>query len=319
MNSDKKYAIVIPCYREKAHIVNVINDCLEQSPFKIYVIDDCCPDGTGTYVNEVFKSETVEVIFHENNKGVGGALLTGYKKCMDENIDVIVKIDGDGQMDASMIMEFVLPIFYRRADYTKGNRFYNFEILKKMPLVRLFGNTILSFINKMVSGYWNIMDPTNGYTAISTKVLKQIPLEKISQDYFFESDMIFRLGIIRAKIKDIAIPTKYEDETSSLSITKVIFTFPPRYIKNFFKRIIYNYLIRDFNYGSLMLLLGPVLLILGISHGAYHWIKSIETGITASTGTVMISALTVLMGFQSILFFFQHDMNSIPKESIRNI
>src|SRR5690606_32001950 len=145
----------------------------------------------------------VRVIRHASNLGVGGAVITGYQAAIADGMDILVKLDGDGQMDASLIPDFIEPIINGEADYTKGNRFFDLEELRSMPRIRLIGNAVLSFMTKFSSGYWNLFDPTNGFTALHADVARYLPLSKISKRYFFESDMLFRLNTLRAVVHDI--------------------------------------------------------------------------------------------------------------------
>lgn len=183
-------AVVIPSYKVKDHILSVLNR-IGPIVSRIYVVDDKCPQGTGKFVAEQCRDPRVAVLFHDVNQGVGGAMITGYRRALADGAEVVVKLDGDGQMDPDLIPTFVSPIERGVADYTKGNRFYAIENLEGMPFVRIFGNTSLSFVNKLSSGYWNVMDPTNGYTAIHASALSALPLSKIEKRYFFESDMLF--------------------------------------------------------------------------------------------------------------------------------
>lgn len=242
--------------------------------------------------------------------------MTGYKAAIAEGMDILVKIDGDGQMDPSLIENFVRPLEDGSADYAKGNRFWNAENLREMPRIRLFGNAVLSFINKISSGYWNIMDPTNGYTAITAEVVRELLFEKISRRYFFETDILFRLSTMRAVVQDIPMRAKYADEKSGLNIKKILFEFLGKHAVNAFKRIIYNYYIRDFSVASVELLLSVPLLAFGIGFGVSEWIETLRTGIVASSGTVMLAALPVFMGLELLLSFINYDIASVPKTSI---
>lgn len=236
----------------------------------------------------------------------------GYQEACAKHYDCIVKIDGDGQMDPKLISNFVAPILNGEADYTKGNRFYNPEDVAAMPAVRLFGNATLSFMNKISSGYWNTFDPTNGYTAISCLVADQLPLNKISKRYFFETDMLFRLGTIGAVVKDIPMKAIYADEVSNLKIRDILLKFIVGHSRNFIKRIVYNYYLRDFSAASIELILGLILLISGISFGAYSWWQSTAWGIPATSGTVMLAALPIIIGNQLLLSFLHFDVASQP-------
>ncbi|NRB37883.1 MAG: glycosyltransferase family 2 protein [Pseudomonadales bacterium] len=306
-----KVAVVIPCYKVKKQILTVITSIGSEID-KIYVVDDCCPDKSGQFVLDENKDSRVEVLFNAINTGVGGAVMHGYTEALQAGMDIIIKIDGDGQMDPALIPRFIKPILNGQVDYTKGNRFNRIESLIDMPIVRKTGNAILSFVNKVSSGYWKVMDPTNGYTAIHRSALQQLPMDKISQRYFFESDMLFRLGTVRAVVRDIPMDAKYEDEESSLDIKKVIVEFTPLYIKAFHKRVFYTYFLRDFNVASIELILGTLLVIFGVSFGVSSWIESASASIATPTGTIMIAALPLIMGFQLLLNALHYDVTNIP-------
>lgn len=307
-----KIYIVIPCYRVKQQILRVISG-IGSEVFKIIVVDDKCPEYTGKFVERHCSDPRVTVLYNQENLGVGGAVLAGYRVAISEGADVIVKIDGDGQMDTALLPMFVHPILTGMADYTKGNRFYNLESLNSMPKIRLFGNAVLSFMTKFSSGYWNIFDPTNGYTAIHSEVAAQLPFDKISKRYFFETDMLFRLNTLRAVVVDIPMNSNYADEVSNLKIHKVIGEFLVKHFNNFTKRIFYNYYLRDMSIASIELPLGALLFFFGFLYGCYKWIFANNFGIPTPPGTVMLSALPALMGLQLILAFFSYDINSVPK------
>lgn len=317
MKKDEKVAVVIPCFKVKAHILNVIQ-CIGIEVARIYVIDDACPESTGLYVESSCVDPRVTVIYHSSNKGVGGAVITGYQRAINDDMDIIVKIDGDGQMDPRLIGYFIEPIVQKEADYTKGNRFFDLESIRAMPKVRLIGNAGLSFLTKISSGYWNIFDPTNGYTAINAKVISHLPMSKISNRYFFESDMLFRLGLLRAVVVDIPMDSKYEDEVSNLKIQKVFGQFLRSNIKNTFKRLVYNYYLRDMSIASIELPLGILLVAFGATFGVVHWIGAETSNVATPSGTVMLAALPVILGFQFILAFLNYDIGSVPKKTISN-
>lgn len=313
-----KIGVAIPCYREKKNILKVL-DKIDNLVSNIYVVDDACPQATGQFVLDNCSDPRVQVLIHQQNKGVGGAVITAYKKALEDECDIVVKIDGDGQMDPSLIQYFVDPILQGRADYVKGNRFFSLDSVRSMPLLRKFGNVSLSFVNKLSSGYWNVMDPTNGFTAIHWSAISLLDLDKVAEDYFFESDMLFRLSTIRAVVAEIPMESIYGDEESSLSIKKVLLTFPPRYLAAFFKRIIYNYYLRDFNIASIELPLALFLLLFGGCFGGYHWLLSIASGEVASAGTVMIAVLSIILGFQLLLSAIHYDVGNIPQTAISSV
>ena len=286
-------------------------------PRRIYCVDDACPDESGKFIMAECKDKRVKTLFHETNQGVGGAVITGYKQALEDGADVIVKIDGDGQMDPALIDAFVDPIITGACDYTKGNRFYNVEDVKTMPAMRLLGNAALSFMTKLSSGYWNVFDPTNGYTALRVDVLKVLPLEKLNKRYFFESDILFRLNVLRAVVRDVPMRAVYAEEESNLKISRILLPFLGGHMRNFTKRIFYNYFLRDFSIASIELLLGIVLLPFGLIFGSFQWSHSDALGIPASAGTVMLSALPVIIGVQFILSFLHYDIAAVPQNRVK--
>lgn len=310
-----KIAVTIPSYKVRAHVLDVIARIPPQVQ-RIYVVDDKCPQDSGRLVQEQCHDPRVRVLFHEQNQGVGGAVSTGYRAALEEGMDIVVKVDGDGQMDPALIPHFTRPIERGRADYTKGNRFYRPESLKGMPPIRLFGNAALSFINKLSTGYWSIMDPTNGYTAIHTSVLREMPLHKLEKRYFFETDMLYHLNTMRAVVHDVPMDAVYADEESSLKVSKVLPEFIVKHVNRFFKRYVYLYLLRDFNIGSLYSLLGVVLCGLGVVFGGWAWLRSLTTGQPATSGTVMLAALPLIIGIQFLIAFLHHDVERVPSQPL---
>ena len=315
MKTGKMVAVIIPSYKVKDSILAVLSK-IGPEVEKIYVVDDACPQGTGNFVKENCNDDRVEVLYNPGNLGVGGAVMTGYKKALADGYRIMVKIDGDGQMEPSLIPRFIDPIQRKEADYVKGNRFYDLEFLRKMPGIRRFGNSMVSFISKMASGYWNIMDPANGFTAISASALKHLPLEKIDRRFFFESDMLFRLNTIRAVVQDLPMHSEYGSEKSNLRISRVLFQFPFKYMNRLTKRIFYNYFLRDFNIGSLELVMAFIFLMFGFIFGGIHWIASLKTLHPATAGTVLLAGLPVILGFQSLLAFLHYDLANIPQKAI---
>jgi len=303
--------VVIPSYKVSTHICDLIKK-IGKEVDAIYVVDDCCPEKSGKLVESACSDPRVRVIYHATNQGVGGAVMSGYKAAIIDGADIIVKVDGDGQMDPSLIPYFIEPIVSGEADYTKGNRFFNLEEIRVMPPMRLFGNAVLSLMTKLSSGYWNLFDPTNGYTAIHSDVAKQLPLSKISRRYFFETDMLFRLNLLRAVVVDIPMDAKYSDEESNLKISKVVGEFLFKHMRNFLKRIFYNYYLRDLSLASIELPLGLLMLLFGVSYGGYHWLESVQMEIATPAGTVMLSAMPILMGLQLVLAFIGYDIASVP-------
>lgn len=311
----KSVAVVIPCYRVRRQILPLIEEIGAEVDW-ILVVDDACPEKSGRYVLENCLDPRVIVLTNDQNQGVGGAVLKGYAFALQCGADIIVKLDGDGQMDPRRIKYLIRPILDGQADYAKGNRFFNVEGLRSMPRVRLLGNAVLSFFSKISTGYWTVFDPTNGYTAISAPTAAVLPLDKISHGYFFESDMLFQLGMVRASVADVPIDAIYANEKSNLAISRVIGKFFWKHLTNAFRRIAMNYFLRDFSLASVELITGICFVLFGTAFGAYHWAESIRTGITATTGTVMLAALPIILGVQLLLSFLAVDINSTPNMAI---
>ncbi len=310
-----KIAVVIPCWNVKRHILSVIEK-IGPEVDSIFVVDDACPEGTGDWVLGECTDPRVRVLRHEQNQGVGAAVMTGYRQAAADGCEIAVKIDGDGQMDPRLISRFVEPILQSRADYTTGNRFYRLESLVLMPRLRLFGNACLSFLAKMSCGYWNLMDPTNGYTALHMAVLRELPLEKIEKRYFFETDMLFRLNIIRAVVKNIPMAAHYGEEVSGLKVTRALPEFAFKHLRCMIRRYVYNYWLRDVNVGTLYSFFGALLTVFGVGVGVISWLQNVSEGTLASSGTVMLAALPTLIGIQFLIAFIHHDIASVPQEPL---
>ena len=312
MGADLKIAVVIPCYRVTDHILEVIAGIgLEVS--EIYVVDDACPDGSGKFVQDQSKDKRLSFIFHEENQGVGGAVISGYKAAYADGADVVVKIDGDGQMDPSLISAIAKPVLEGSADYSKGDRFDSLENLFGMPKVRIFGNAVLSLWAKFSTGYWSMTDPTNGFTAIHRRALGAMNLDKIRKSYFFESDILFRLNIANCVVADVPMAAVYGSEKSNMSILKVMFEFPWRHTVNLWKRIFYRYYLREWNVGSFELPLGVFLLVFGAWFGLSSFLNASAAGVATTAGQVTGSAVALILGVQLLLSFLSYDVQSEPR------
>ncbi len=303
--------MVIPAHNEERFIGKVLREIPDYVD-GVVVVDDASSDGTSEKVKEV-RDQRIILLQNERNLGVGGATLRGFRKALEMGAEILVKVDGDGQMPLDKLPMLLDAIIEEGYHYAKGNRFLEAHTLKEMPLVRLIGNIILTFFTKLASGYWHIFDPQNGYIAVDRKALEAIPLDRIHRGYFFENDMLVNLNIFRYRVKDVPIPAIYGDEESGIRLSSVILTFPWLLFKRFFYRIYHKYVLRDFSPIALFLFLGLLMLLWGVGFGAYHWIKSIKTGITASTGTVMLSVLPLILGFQLVLEAIVLDIQESPR------
>ena len=316
LSLDHTLAVVIPCYRVTDRVLEVI-ERIGPEVAMIFAVDDACPDGSGKLIESQARDPRVRVLFNDRNKGVGGAVIAGYRAALEAGANIIVKLDGDGQMDPALIATIARPVIEGRADYSKGNRFHSVWNVRQMPATRLMGNAALSFLTKLSSGYWSIFDPTNGYTAIHSEALRRLQLANVSERYFFETDMLINLGNIRAVVTDVPMEARYAGENSHLRIHRVFGHFLGKNLKELFKRILYTFFLRDFSLASAQLLVGVLFLTFGSVFGGIEWYKSVVTGEPATTGTVMIATLPVILGFQLVLSFLGFDMANEPRIPIQ--
>jgi glycosyltransferase involved in cell wall biosynthesis len=308
-------ATVIPAYRVADRVVAVVS-AIPPVVHSIYVVDDACPEKSGNRVKEAIRDPRVRVLEHDTNQGVGGATVTGVLQALADGADVVVKIDGDGQMDPADIPRLVAPVLAGDADFAKGNRFWRLESLSAMPWVRLVGNAVLSFVTKFSSGYWNIFDPTNGFFAVHREALARIPLDRLSRRYFFESDLLFRLYIARAVVQDVSMVARYAGESSGLRVLRVIPEYTFKHFRNLVKRIFYSYFLRDFSIASLELVVGGLLLLWGAGFGTLAWAHGAVNAQPATAGTVMLAGLPVILGVQLLMGFLQFDFQNVPRRPV---
>jgi len=311
-----RIVVVIPAYNESQHIAGVIAS-IPPEVASVIVVDDASRDRTVDVIRQI-GDPRVTLIQHDSNRGVGGAVCSGYKRALALGADIVVKVDGDGQMDPSRIGDLIAPILHHRADYAKGARFFKARELRRMPIARLIGNLGLSFITKLASGYWNVMDPANGFTAIHRQALEQLSLDTLSRGFFFETDMIIHLYYMQAVIADVQMPAYYGDEQSALSPLKALFTFPGKLTGAFIRRILWRYFIHDFTACSLFIVVGLSLFLGGISFGAITWIHNSIRHLITPTGTVMLAVVPLLLGFQLLLQAVVLDIQNVPKTSIQD-
>jgi len=315
-NNPPSIAVIIPAYRVEREIEQVIKT-LPAEIRHIIVVNDASPDGTDAIVTRL-SSEEPRLVYlrHESNQGVGGAMVTGFRKGLELNADIIIKMDGDGQMDPGLIPRLIEPLVQGKADYTKGNRFRDTVALRQMPAIRRLGNAMLSFLAKAATGYWNIFDPTNGFLAIRSEVLTQLPLEKLDHTFFFETSMLAQLYLIDACVQDVPMPARYGDQPSNLRVHRILLDFPPRIFDTMMKRLILKHLLYDFSMMSIYMLAGIPLFLFGLIFGIIKWIHYASIGVPAPTGTVVLPMICVLLGVQFLLSAIQIDLQSVPRSPL---
>jgi glycosyltransferase involved in cell wall biosynthesis len=311
-----RIAVVMPAYNEAARIA----DTLQSIPSyvrHIIVVDDCSRDATSEVIRRLAEEdERIELIRHEKNQGVGGAMITGLTRARELQAQLIVKMDSDGQMSPDDLPALLRPLINGQADFAKGNRFHDFLALTQMPPIRRAGNMALSFLTKAAVGYWNIADPCNGYVAIRGEVLSALPISSLQRSYFFETSLLGQLFLLGAVIRDVPMPARYGNEQSKLRVTRILLEFPPKLLGCLFRRLVLKNFIYDFSMESLYLLAAMPLLVGGALYGGWNWLWYASLGVGAPTGTVVIPAMLIILGFQLLLSALVEDVRNVPQRPL---
>jgi dolichol-phosphate mannosyltransferase len=294
-----RVGVVIPAYRAEGTIAAVIRG-LPDEIAHIIVVDDASPDRT-VEAAEALRDRRVRVVRRTANGGVGAAVKTGYEAALEAGCDIVVKVDADGQMDADFIPDLVFPLLTGEAGYAKGNRLWSYEASRAMPRRRLLGNLFLSLATKAASGYWNVLDPTNGFTAVRADVLRRLDWRHIGDRYFFETSLLVELHLMRVPVRDVLMPARYAGERSSMRLVPIAFEFSGRLVRALMRRLVLEYFLLDFRPGSVFGLLGAALTAFGTVFGGYHWYLGHTTGISTPAGTVMVAAAPFIVGLQLLL------------------
>jgi dolichol-phosphate mannosyltransferase len=303
--------VIVPAYNEERFIGQVLAG-LPNYVDKIIVVDDCSTDGTFAAATASGDARVL-AIQTPHNSGVGGATCLGYRKALALGGDVLVKMDGDGQMAAEHLAPLLDALLEKGYDYAKGNRFLHRKEINQMPAIRIFGNIVLTFLTKAASGYWHIFDPQNGYTAIRSEALRSIVLDELNQRFFFENDMLVQLNIQGYRVADIAVPARYGEEVSDLKISKILFTFPALLLRRFAHRVLHKYILRNFSPVALFLLLGLPIFLCGSLFGLYLWARVLITGEATPTGSIMLALVPIVLGFQLLLQAIVLDIQETPR------
>ena len=309
-------AVVIPAYRAEETIAAVVGG-LPATVRYVVVVDDASPDATADVVRGL-ADPRVHLVRLDSNRGVGAATIAGYDAAVSLGAEIVVKMDADDQMDPRHLPRLVRPIVRGLADYTKGNRFLHSEELRTMPRGRRAASAGLSFFTKLASGYWAVFDPANGYTALHASLVPELDRSRLADGYFFETSMLLELGRLRAVVQDVAIPARYRGERSSFSSRRAAGEFPPRLLSATLRRIRRQYFVQDFTPVSLFLVVGALFLLFGAAWGAYHWAESIRLGVPATTGTVMLAVVPVIVGVQLLLQAIAQDIGNVPTRPIHD-
>lgn len=302
-------AAVVPAYKEELMIHRVI-DTMPDYVDHIVIVDDCSPDGTSDVVRRS-TDPRVDLIRHEVNQGVGGAIITGHTRAIELGADVNVVMAGDAQMDPAYLPPLLEEVTDGGYGFAKANRFFSPESFNGMPRHRVLGNIGLSFMTKLASGYWHLFDPQNGYTAIRTSVLQRLPLNNVAKRYSFENDLLIHLNILQVPAVDVPIPAVYGDEISTIKLSKVVPELVQLLGRGFWRRIWYRYVLWSFSPIALLLVLGIILFGFGLAVSVWLAFLSLNS-VIATAATVMLAALPLMVGVQMLISALQLDIQASP-------
>ncbi|MCW8929230.1 MAG: glycosyltransferase family 2 protein [Gammaproteobacteria bacterium] len=312
MYKNKSLAIVVPCHNEETQIKKVIST-LPDFVDMVYIIDDCSDDNTyeiSQSLSEEYNSFNITVLRHETNQGVGGSIASGYKMALEAKADITVVMAGDAQMDPNELPDIIDPIVNDKADYTKGNRLFSGQAWEMIPHVRYLGNSVLSLLTKIASGYWHVADSQSGYTAINLKALQTINWDKMYKRYGQPNDLLVRLNIYDFRVKDIPIKPIYGvGERSGIKPIRMIPRLSRLIFRLFFYRLLHKYIIRDFHPLVFFYIFGLILFPIGFFFGLYLVGARIFVGPIEET-SALFSALFTITGLQFLLFAMWFDMDT---------
>lgn len=300
MHLDHRIAVVCPCHNEGRRVGSFVRSLPAWIDF-IVPVNDASTDDTGAEIDALAQVDgRVHPIHLNSNRGVGGATQAGLVRALELGADIIVKMDGDGQMAPAYLPALLEALVVDDFDYAKGNRFVHRAELKQMPAIRRFGNLALSFLTKAASGYWHVFDPQNGYVAIHQRALRELDLQSLHRGFFFENDLLVGLNIIDARVRDVAMPAKYGDEESKLRIRRVLREFPLLLVHRFVRRLWRKYFVADFGAISILLAFGLASSTFGLVFGLYSWRMASLANRFASAGTVWLAGLPLMLGVQAL-------------------
>ena len=308
MYLQKTIGVVVPSYNEEKLIAKTVRS-IPSLVDNIIVVDDSSNDRTAEIVKKVAEEDRrITLIEHEVNQGVGGAIITGYKKAIELNIDITAVMAGDGQMDPNDLTNILEPVANGVVDYTKGNRLFQGDAWNMIPHCRYLGNSFLSLLTKFASGYWHIADSQTGYTAVSLGVLKKLDLDSIYKRYGMPNDMLIKLNQYAFRVRDIHVRPVYNvGEKSGMKLIKVIPKISWLLFKGFWKRLFFKYVIKDFHPLIFFYILSFLLLIASFPLTIrlfYIWaVKGYIPGINA-----MALVFTAISGLQTLFFGMWFDM-----------
>lgn len=313
MYRDQSVAVVLPCFNVAEHVEGVVRG-LPEWVDHIIAVEDASTDATAERLRAI-ADPRLTVLAHERNSGMGAAMRTGLEEAFRRRADIGVKMDGDGQMDPGQLTRLLDPLCGDDpVSYTKGNRLFDRRGLRSMPRVRMLGNFVLTFLSKLASGYWHLLDPVNGYTAIRRDAWQAIDVDRLHGGYFYQADILVELNIVDARVRDVSIPARYGSERSSLRIRREVPAFGGLLVRRMLHRFWTKYVVRDFSPIALFALAGSALFLWGLSFGAWAWWHHARQGLVTPTGTVMLSVIPLFVGFELLLQALVLDIQQTPRE-----
>ena len=308
MLEGKRVAVVVPAHDEERLIGTTLGG-IPAFVDRIVVVDDGSNDATAEHAR-AFGDPRVEVVVHERNRGVGAAIVTGYKRALEDGDDVVCVMAADNQMEPSDLTTLVLPVARGDLDYAKANRLVTGQAWEQIPHLRYLGNAVLSLLTKIASGYWHVADSQSGYTAIGRTMLEQLDLDRVYPGYGFPNDLLVHLNVWNARVRDFpSRPVYGVGERSGMRYHRVVPRISWLLLKGFFWRLREKYVIRDFHPLVFFYALGLLFTLAGLVLGGIELGYRIA-GNAVSVGTVVLVALLLVSGSQFTLFAMWFDMES---------
>ncbi len=305
-----RIGVVIPCYNEQRLVGRVI-ETMPAFVDRMYVVDDCSSDDTVEVVRAYASRDPKRVVLieHRENQGVGGAIATGYKAALADRVEVTAVMAGDAQMDPEDLSAVIAPVVRDECDYTKGNRLFTGETWRIMPKVRYLGNSMISLLTKIASGYWHVADSQSGYTAINLRALQTIDWDRMYKRYGQPNDQLVRLNVYNFRVRDVTVNAVYNiGERSGIKPFRIIPRLSWLLLRLFFFRLLQKYVIRDFHPLLFFYAAGMVLFPAGTLFGLYMVVNRILTGPVAGT-SALFAAFLVITGLQFLFFAMWFDMD----------
>lgn len=313
MYRDLRVAAILPCYNEEKLIAKTVEGMPDFVDF-ILAVDDNSTDKTWEIIQDLAKDNKKVVPIHlDPNEGIGGAYIHGYEWVLDKKVDLTFTMAGDAQCNTDYMTNMIDTLLDNDLDYVKANRFVHLDALKQMPTFRRIGNTVITILTKFASGYYSIFDSQNGYGVFKLKTLQKLPFDHIGRRYDYENTLLIALSIMGARIKDEPVPAIYGDEVSTIPVFKTTMRALRVVWVGFWQRVYYKYIVYNFHPIALFLLSGIVLGLFGVFFGLYLVLIKLLDDAVLSTGSVMLSVLPIIIGFQLTLTAITMDMNNEGK------